>query len=294
LAKLGRQLAVHTAINMSGLVTKGQCGQRLKDVARLHFAQLSSAARCKKFIKSGAIRVNGEQVESARRVSEGETLTFVEEVVVVAARSAEDEKRVLKHVKNMQVGGFRCLAEDAEYAVVFKPAGFHTMGIHYRTMDKGLPLILTPSDSPDALPSPVPVHRLDARVCGVVLVAKTHRAIAFFGQEFEHRRVHKKYRALLPGKVQVDAAAANAEGEALVLDTPIADKACKSLLQVVNYTRSTKVGWLTTVDLSPHTGTCSTVRGHHRGHGRVRRCMLDYRWKRDRVRVCGRLQMEER
>ena len=86
MAKLGRQLAVHTAINMSGLVTKGQCGQRLKDVARLHFAQLSSAARCKKFIKSGAIRVNGEQVESARRVSEGETLTFVEEVVVVAAR----------------------------------------------------------------------------------------------------------------------------------------------------------------------------------------------------------------
>jgi tRNA pseudouridine65 synthase/23S rRNA pseudouridine1911/1915/1917 synthase len=50
---------------------------------------------------------------------------------------------------------------------------------------------LQPSSSPDALPEPKPVHRLDAAVGGLLVVAKTVAAAAALSMEFENRRVHK-------------------------------------------------------------------------------------------------------
>jgi tRNA pseudouridine65 synthase/23S rRNA pseudouridine1911/1915/1917 synthase len=50
---------------------------------------------------------------------------------------------------------------------------------------------LKPSPDPDALPEPKPVHRLDAAVGGLLVVAKTAAAVAAISNEFESRRVHK-------------------------------------------------------------------------------------------------------
>ena len=51
------------------------------------------------------------------------------------------------------------------------------------------------------LPQPLPCHRLDARVAGCVVVAKTFHAMKDVTNQFAQRIVHKEYTALLVGNV---------------------------------------------------------------------------------------------
>jgi hypothetical protein len=60
---------------------------------------------------------------------------------------------------------------------------------------------LQPSSRTDALPEPKPLHRLDAAVGGVLLIAKTSSAAADISRQFVERRVHKVYHALLCGQL---------------------------------------------------------------------------------------------
>eukprot|EP00937_MAST-01D_sp_MAST-1D-sp2_P001210 g1210.t1 len=136
-------------------------------------------------IKAGLITVDrgaagDAPVDQATRVREGD-IVRVRAASRVAPMLHRDADSLQRHVSAMQKGGFRAVFDGAMHAVVFKPAGFHTCGRHWKTMATGLPSILQPSDEPDAVP-PAAVHRLDARVCGLVLVAKTRRAAAAFGR----------------------------------------------------------------------------------------------------------------
>ena len=65
-----------------------------------------------------------------------------------------------------------------------------------RSLDKVLPSVVTRSSLPDCKP-PMPAHRLDSRVCGVVLCAKTHTAGMLLGRQFERAQVQKRYRVFL-------------------------------------------------------------------------------------------------
>ena len=119
------------------------------------------------------------------------------------------------------------LYNDNEVAVVFKPSGVHTLS-WAGTVQKNvfafndcLPIILSPFDptppsssfssdptdtvitsavSPSlSLARPSPCHRLDARVSGCVVVAKTKNALADLSHQFENRLVKKEYRAVVAG-----------------------------------------------------------------------------------------------
>jgi RNA pseudouridylate synthase len=61
---------------------------------------------------------------------------------------------------------------------------------------------LLPSAAADALPCPRAVHRLDAAVGGLVVVAKTAAALSALSLQFETRSVHKVYLALLRGRLE--------------------------------------------------------------------------------------------
>lgn len=69
---------------------------------------------------------------------------------------------------------------------------------------------LNPSSQPDALPEPKPVHRLDAAVGGLLVVAKTAAAASSLSTQFEQRTVHKVYHALLSGRLEPGVVAATA------------------------------------------------------------------------------------
>lgn len=73
---------------------------------------------------------------------------------------------------------------------------------------------LQPSSSPDALAEPKPLHRLDAAVGGVLLIAKTASAAADVSRQFVERRVHKVYHALLCGQLLPGAAVSSATAPA--------------------------------------------------------------------------------
>lgn len=117
--------------------------------------------------------------------------------------------------------------EDNSMAILFKPAGIHSLsytnenGQFVPGFDKILPLILKKekekttkidrheSNENGSLDDPVdnnptsttslsmPCHRLDARVCGLLVIAKTSLALKCINRQFRQREVKKYYRALV-------------------------------------------------------------------------------------------------
>ena len=99
----------------------------------------------------------------------------------------------------------------------------------------------------DALAVPHTVHRLDIRVGGLMVVAKTARAQVALGRAFEHRQV-QIYRAMVIGRI---------EGTGRI-EEPIEGRSAMTRYAVVQHTPSWSLGWWTTLDLWPETG-----RTHH-------------------------------
>merc|ERR1712138_198852 len=98
-----------------------------------------------------------------------------------------------RHAPPLQV-----LYEDDAMAVVLKPAGVHAMSWRNTLkrrqlcLDDVLALVLEPSRAADALPAPLPRHRLDARVAGPVAIAKSRSAHVALGRAFEQNEVDKE------------------------------------------------------------------------------------------------------
>jgi 23S rRNA pseudouridine1911/1915/1917 synthase len=100
----------------------------------------------------------------------------------------------------------RILYEDDCMAIVCKPAGIHSMSYSTSSLclDHLLPLLLQPpppQSNNDALSAPLPRHRLDARVAGPIVVAKTRSAMVDISRSFENQNVEKEYRALVVGNI---------------------------------------------------------------------------------------------
>ncbi len=141
---------------------------------------------------------------------------------------------------------------DDWLAVVYKPAGIHVRGNHVRTLRRALRHNLPLSPQPDALPDPDPVHRLDYRTAGLVLVARTASARVGLSQAFEERRIFKRYRAIVLG-------ALSGAGE---IDTPLDGRPALSRWRAIRTTRSLKTDWVTQVDLFPVSGRTHQLRRH--------------------------------
>ena len=204
---------------------------------------LPSRNRARKAIKAGTLRLDGQVVESSRFVKAGQRVTLHRGFVA-------DRKPL---VLDLQV-----VHEDEQLAVVVKPPGLLTNGNHFVTLERALASSLERSPAPDALPWPRPVHRLDRQTGGLVVCAKTHHAQVWLGQAFEARRVHKRYRAILGGRL---------EGTHEVRE-PVEGRDAHSTVVPLFHSRSLNVDWTTTVDLFPRTGRTHQLRRHcaHLGH----------------------------
>jgi RluA family pseudouridine synthase len=147
---------------------------------------------------------------------------------------------------------------DPHLAVVHKPAGMFTRGNHRFTVHRALLHNMERSDEPDSLAMPDPCHRLDFRTSGLLLVSRTASCRVELNRMFAERRIHKRYRALVFGRL---------EGEGEVYE-PIEGRESLSRYRVVEHTRSLHVDWFTTVELEPVTGRTHQLRRHmtHLGH----------------------------
>ena len=196
-----------------------------------------------KAARRGELWLNGEVCESSRFVNPGDRLRWV------------PGDRPLPRVYERPI---EVLFMDDQLAVVLKPAGLRVSGNVHRTLEHALPTSLALSPAEGALPRPAPVHRLDARTSGLLAVARTATAAASLGRQFQAREVHKRYRALLIGRL---------DGEGVV-EIEVEGRHALTRYAAVEHTRSPRSDWLTTVDLFPVTGRTHQLRRHmaHVGH----------------------------
>ena len=121
-------------------------------------------------------------------------------------------------------------------------------------------------DMDQSLPAPLPRHRLDNRVAGPVVVAKTRRASVEIGRAFEDKTAMKEYRAIVVGKVNFD----TITNIIAVADTPTSFtieseiEGCKSQteVEILGTTPCSVHGTLTDLKLYPITGRRHQLRIH--------------------------------
>lgn len=141
-------------------------------------------ATLQSFIKSGRVLVNGEVAKKPNQ-------QFSKDVEL-----SVDFPAVEKTLPPLKV-----IYEDANVLVVDKPAGLLSMA-------KG-----DFCSEPTLEDYGLLVHRLDRDTSGVVILAKTEQVQSFLRRQFQDRKAHKTYYAIVKGRPKLDSA---------LIDLPIA------------------------------------------------------------------------
>lgn len=144
------------------------------------------------------------------------------------------------------------LYEDPYLAIINKPAGVEVSGNKKYTIENALPTLLTKSNEIDALPYPLPAHRLDYPTSGCLVIGKTTKTLIALNTLFEHKEITKKYLAITLGK-QV------AKGNITI---PVDGKPASSYFKVLHSISSKKYHVLNLVSLQPSTGRRHQLRKH--------------------------------
>jgi 23S rRNA pseudouridine955/2504/2580 synthase len=185
-------------------VTPDAAGQRLDKLVRKALRDVPLSHVYKMF-RTRKIRVNGARGRAEQLLAAGD-------VVVIRG----DEERLLARPEPVRRPGpraeptFRVLHEDDDVLAVDKPAG---LAAHPGTGIEGPTLVemarahlATPEDLPATEFRPSPAHRLDRDTSGVVLVAKSRKAMVRLTELFTSgEEVHKTYLALVKGKMPREA-----------------------------------------------------------------------------------------
>ena len=218
-------------------VPDDQPRQRLEVFAWENVPQIASRTQARKLAKKGAFQVNSQPAMASDWLEPGDLVRF----------TAPPAPAHQVYEIDLDVP-----LEDEHWAVVVKPPGLPVSGNRLKTLVRALPHNLTASQEVDALVVPHTVHRLDIRVGGLMVVAKTARAQVALGRAFEHRQVQKLYRAMVIGRI---------EGTGRI-EEPIEGRSAMTRYAVVQHTPSWSLGWWTTLDLWPETGRTHQLRRH--------------------------------
>lgn len=258
--------------------------------ARIFQGSLQTSNAANEACGSGTLKINDAKVSGGRLVRIGDRITFENQNYNSDRRTTvpEDSQRAERFVRTrlrlwstlsdekMSHAPLRVLYEDDSLAVVCKPAGIHTMswaGSYGKCLclDEILPLMLEPpkrnnhvgmvQDRP--LPAPLPRHRLDKRVAGPVVVAKTRRASVEIGRCFEEKRVEKEYRAIVVGEVQVPVEGSQEhDSNTFTIESEIEGRLSQTEVTVLGQTPCPVNGVLTDLMLFPRTGRKHQLRIH--------------------------------
>jgi 23S rRNA pseudouridine955/2504/2580 synthase len=148
-----------------------------------------------RWARTGQLRLDGKRAAPGDRVEAGQTIRVPPAEPPPAAAKARPERRTLSEDEVAYVNEMVIHRDDAAI-VVNKPPGLATQGgtgtsTHLDALLDGL--------ADDAGNRPKLVHRLDKDTSGVLLVARTVRAAAFFSKAFSGRTARKVYWALVIG-----------------------------------------------------------------------------------------------
>jgi tRNA pseudouridine65 synthase/23S rRNA pseudouridine1911/1915/1917 synthase len=206
------------------------------DAAAVEAFGIPARARARKMLKRGEVLLNGAAVETSRFVKVGDRLTLLAPAAPTVVYERDLEVAYI----------------DDDLAVILKPPGIPVRDGRLRTVENALSHVLKVSPAPDGLPRPRAVHRLDVRTAGLLIVARTAGADVALGRAFAERRIRKRYRAIVRGRL---------EGAGLI-ERPIGGRAASTRWEAVLHHRSLHCEWITTLDLFPKTGRTHQLRIH--------------------------------
>lgn len=236
---------------------------------------------------SGLLNVDGIPMSEATIHEQGAVIadptTFLHDGDVVAVRSRLPDdyypESCTKYVgpppnyADVMSVGEPVLYEDDHIAVVNKAEGIDTIGTKRHDLQSALLFMLRP---PAVAPSkqsrsgkcrcylPRPIHRLDRRTSGCVVIAKSEEAMKRFSKSFSTRQVQKSYRAVTFGEPKSDETdLIEVNGEMYhTINYPIDGKDAVTLWRVVTTVDSPKWGQLSLLHLLPKTGRNHQLRRH--------------------------------
>jgi len=172
-------------IKQEARVAEEQRGMRLDQVAAELFPDFSRS-RLQAWIRSGELRVDGEEMRPRDKVASGALLSLEAEPEEAVDWSGEDIALDL-------------VFEDEELIVINKPAGLvvhpaagHRSGTLVNALLHHCPDLAT-------LPRAGVVHRLDMETSGLMVVAKTLRAHSDLVEQLQARTVKREYAAVCIG-----------------------------------------------------------------------------------------------
>ncbi len=203
--------------------------------------QVSSLKRAKKWIKSGWIQLNGKTIETSRFVKQGDQIKLMIPDELLPIWECEIQR----------------LWEDEHLAVVYKPPGMRVHSQDGRSLRHTLGHVLQTSFELDALVQYEPVHRLDVRTQGLMLVAKTASSRATLGNWISDKtKIQKRYQCLVIGTIQ--------NGESF---QPIQEKKAHTRWTVLDVCESIFTGTLSLLEVEIFSGRTHQIRRHLSGVG---------------------------
>jgi 23S rRNA pseudouridine955/2504/2580 synthase len=169
-------------------------GIRLDRWFKRHLPEASFNA-VSRWARTGQLRLDGKRAAPGDRVEAGQSIRVPPADPVAPARPAKAERPKLSEDEVAFVNEI-VIHRDAAAIVVNKPPGLATQGgTKTRTHLDGL----LDGLADEAGNRPKLVHRLDKDTSGVLLVARSARAAAFFSKSFSGRTARKVYWAIVAG-----------------------------------------------------------------------------------------------
>lgn len=153
-----------------------------------------SRSQIQKLIEDGAVLVNGRKVKPHHRVSRGEEIVCIYEKPERPSIEPEDIPMDVVY-------------EDQDVIVINKPAGMvvhPARGNLHHTMVNALLHHCGTLANTGNKTRPGVVHRLDKDTTGLIIFAKTDRAISDLSRQIEKRTMKREYLAFCWGKMHPD------------------------------------------------------------------------------------------
>ncbi len=244
-------------------VDKGQEPLRLD---KFLVARIENATRNKvqKAIEAGRVLVNGKQVQPNYKIKPGN------EIVVYSDKEIQGEEIIPEQLP------LDIVYEDADVMIINKKAGMVVhpgCGNYTGTLINGVAWYLTQQNkaiSEDTLPRFGMVHRIDKNTSGLMVIAKTEKAVTSLAKQFFDHTVHRRYIALVWGDVKEDTGTVHAhvgrhlKHRKLFTAYPDGEHGKEA---ITHYTVLERFGYVTLVECRLETGRTHQIRVHMQSIG---------------------------